>query len=766
MIGLREAVNTPTDPMTENGEQPLFLGEFAMPERGAASDGDEWVADMPEPSRWRVIGPMALGLLSLIWIGLFVALAWGDLPQMTAAALAQFAAALLIVPLLAGIVWLIALRSSNAEAQRFGATARAMRAEAASLEQTVATLTATIEANRVQLHEQAQALSALGDTAAGRLAAIGSGLSDEVAQANNHARALADTARAAQDHLNVLVAGLPRAQEEIATLVIDMDRAGLAASEHAAALDVQVSALADRGREAETVAGGAAQKLAAHILRMEATSENAGARLETVTAEMSSAVDAMLDRTAGAIDESRKSIAAQGDAMLAMVGAHQAALDTAAKESAESLADRINLIEVVIDRLAARLDAQRGTSDTLLMTLDQNIAAVEHKLATLHQQGTERAGQLAASISALDGSANAMSESLRAGEDMAARAIGTAETLLAALDSAAREMDETMPAAIERLDSRFTASRAVVTATKPELLALVTAAESTHDAIEAIAQVIADQRRNVDALTGTLLESLNSGRAKADAIGQMVDEATDRANRLSEEAAPRLLEALLRVRDTATQAAEHARDTLAKVIPEAAEALEKSGVVALKQAVDQGFDRTIAGLSSAAESAIAATSRAAAELDQQIRKIDEQAALVETKIELAHSEREEHARESFARRASLLIEALNSASIDITRTFAPDVADSAWAAYLKGDRGVFTRRAVRLLDTTEQREIARLYDEDAAFRDQVNRYIHDFEGMLRTILTQRDGSPLGVTLVSSDMGKLYVALAQAIERLR
>jgi hypothetical protein len=73
---------------------------------------------------------------------------------------------------------------------------------------------------------------------------------------------------------------------------------------------------------------------------------------------------------------------------------------------------------------------------------------------------------------------------------------------------------------------------------------------------------------------------------------------------------------------------------------------------------------------------------------------------------------------------------------------------------------------VRLLDAAEQRDIARLYDDEPAFRDQVNRYIHDFEAMLRTILTQRDSSPLGVTLLSSDMGKLYVALAQAIERLR
>jgi hypothetical protein len=48
----------------------------------------------------------------------------------------------------------------------------------------------------------------------------------------------------------------------------------------------------------------------------------------------------------------------------------------------------------------------------------------------------------------------------------------------------------------------------------------------------------------------------------------------------------------------------------------------------------------------------------------------------------------------------------------------------------------------------------------------VNRYIHDFEAMLRRVLADRDGTALGVTLLSSDMGKLYVALAQAIDRLR
>src|SRR5690606_9985457 len=66
----------------------------------------------------------------------------------------------------------------------------------------------------------------------------------------------------------------------------------------------------------------------------------------------------------------------------------------------------------------------------------------------------------------------------------------------------------------------------------------------------------------------------------------------------------------------------------------------------------------------------------------------------------------------------------------------------------------------------EARAIADIYGEDGEFRETVNRYIHDSEAMLRSVLSTRDGHPLAVTLLSSDEGKLYVALAQAIERLR
>ena len=161
-----------------------------------------------------------------------------------------------------------------------------------------------------------------------------------------------------------------------------------------------------------------------------------------------------------------------------------------------------------------------------------------------------------------------------------------------------------------------------------------------------------------------------------------------------------------------------------------------------------------------------AAHQASERLTRQLLTIADTSASIDQRIEEARQATEDRDRDHFARRSALLIESLNSTAIDVAKILSNDVTDSAWSAYLKGDRGVFTRRAVKLLDAGESREIALHYDNDAEFRDHVNRYIHDFEAMLRVILSARDGNALGVAILSSDMGKLYVALAQAIERLR
>lgn len=744
---------------------PILPEPVAAPEPMAAVD-DVMTGDTAPADRWRWVAPVVAGAASIGWLGGMGWLVAPSVDSMGPVALAQLIAALCVPVVLIMLLWILAMRRSTAEARRFGATAQAMRAEAAALEAMLARVSARVEENRQALGAQAQAMAQMGERAADQLGATTRAVADQVARADAQARTLTEAAGGAENALNVLLTSLPRAHDETRTMMRTLEQLGLTAGERTAALDAAMASLTERGREADQVVGAAAQKLAAHIARMEATSDAAGARLEAVTGEMSDAVDALLGRTAGAVDEARKGIAAQGDAMLAMITANQAALDSAGRDTIEALGARIAAVDEVIARISERLESQRVAGDSLVRDLDHQFQVVEARVEAFHSGGIERNRMLAASISALDGSAQAMTETLKIGDGLARGVIGTTEDLLTALDSAAREIDETLPEALARLDARIDSSRAVVSAAKPELLSLVTAAESTHDAIEAIAQVIQNQRNTLDQLSRLLVETLATGRERAAAIGEMLDETIGRTHSFAEQAAPRLIEALIRVRDSAATAADRARETLVNVIPEAATQIENASAQAMQRAVNTSLQHHLAEIAGAADSAVAAAQRASDRLAEQMLTIAETSHLVDQRVEQARIERDQAETESFGRRASLLIEALNSASIDIAKHFSADVADSAWAAYLKGDRGVFTRRAVRLLDTSEAREIARLHDVDPAFREQVNRYIHDFEAMLRVVLAQRDGAPMGVTLLSSDMGKLYVALAQAIERLR
>src|SRR3546814_8204941 len=71
--------------------------------------------------------------------------------------------------------------------------------------------------------------------------------------------------------------------------------------------------------------------------------------------------------------------------------------------------------------------------------------------------------------------------------------------------------------------------------------------------------------------------------------------------------------------------------------------------------------------------------------------------------------------------SDLLTEALKSTAIDVTKILSSEVSDTAWDAYLKGDRGVFARRAVKLIDNSEAREILSLYQADDGFHASVNQ---------------------------------------------
>jgi hypothetical protein len=144
--------------------------------------------------------------------------------------------------------------------------------------------------------------------------------------------------------------------------------------------------------------------------------------------------------------------------------------------------------------------------------------------------------------------------------------------------------------------------------------------------------------------------------------------------------------------------------------------------------------------------------------------IGQSAAALDAHLQESAEVQRQHDSDHFAKRVSLLIDSMHSASIDVGKILSDEVDDRAWGAYLKGDRSIFTRRASRLIGGTESKAIAAHYDTDREFHDSVNRYVLDFEAMLRRVHAERDGGLMAVTLMSSDMGKLYAALMQVVAR--
>jgi hypothetical protein len=406
-------------------------------------------------------------------------------------------------------------------------------------------------------------------------------------------------------------------------------------------------------------------------------------------------------------------------------------------------------------------------SGTALATyLLQRLGEVEEKLNSLREVGGSSTLELGESLTGVRDSVADLASSLvgnrESTEELAARASQVSEALAAI----SVELDERLPASLARVEEQATRTRSVSAAMLPDVEAVQASADAASARLAEAEASLSRQQQALDQMLANLTEGVAVAEGQLHALGGAALEADRAASQIVAKTGPDLIDALLRVREAANQAAERARETIGAVIPQSAATLAEASRVALTGAISGPVEERIAELNQVAARAVDSARTASERLTRQMLKIGETAAAVEARIDDARKDREEKDAETFSRRVALLIESLNSTAIDVTKILSNEVTDSAWAAYLKGDRGVFTRRAVRLLDNAEARAIIQHYEAEPEFREQVNRYIHDFEAMLRRILADRDSSALGVTILSSDMGKLYVALAQAIERLR
>jgi hypothetical protein len=277
---------------------------------------------------------------------------------------------------------------------------------------------------------------------------------------------------------------------------------------------------------------------------------------------------------------------------------------------------------------------------------------------------------------------------------------------------------------------------------------------------------LADQQERLAAMLSSLDTGVDDAQAKLVALTASISQTQAEAQALTSETGPSLVAALVQVREAAAHAAERAREAIEAVIPESAGKLSAKAHEELERVIRESVVERLHEVEGVAAAAVEAARGASDRLTQQMISLGQTASALEAHIEKTGTDQREKDSEAFARRVALLIDSMNSAAIDVGKILSDEVDDKAWNSYLKGNRGVFTRRAVRLMGGGETREIRAHYEADQEFQNSVNHYVHDFESMLRRVLAERDGGMIAVTLMSSDMGKLYAALGQAIDRRR
>jgi biotin operon repressor len=402
----------------------------------------------------------------------------------------------------------------------------------------------------------------------------------------------------------------------------------------------------------------------------------------------------------------------------------------------------------------------------MIAEIDRGLALIDERFTQLAASGDQRANHFLESLArarseldALAAQASTQDDSLGALADRTTAIRESIDRLTSAIrDGAAVALGEAQGGA-DRLAQSAEALR-------PELDSIRDAVLEAAEKLSLTGHDVHDQQQRFAALVGLIDNGVVQARAKLGELSSTIAEAEREATSLSAETGPALVQALVQVREAAGHAAQRAREAIEAVIPETAEKLSDETRQALEKVIRESVEERLREVEKVAARAVESARAASDRLTQQMLTLGHTASALEAHIEQTDREQREKDSEAFARRVSLLIDSMHSAAIDVGKILADEIDDKAWDSYLKGNRGVFTSRAARLMGGSETRAIRAHYETDLEFQRSANRYVADFEAMLRRVLAERDGGMMAVTLLSSDMGKLYAALAQAIEKRR
>jgi len=694
-----------------------------------------------------------------------------------------------------GIAWLMIMRHSRAEAMRFADAGRALRTESEALETRMRTVNEEIALAREFLAQNALDLESLGRQSAEKLTNAAEQLGIALADSDERAKKLEEVSNAATTNLDQLRKHLPvvtsaakdvtnqigsagnSAQVQVKSLISalnKMNEAGVVARESVDGLEDDAVRAANHITDS---IGKSSQQFSENIAAAEKSGANISSQFEKIAHDSSASLEQTAQKLSDILGTSNDSLTEKLSAITAAFedSTHNAQtavsktsaelgalLDSSSDRLTSQLADMGSAVENVRDTVETQDTRVEGIITRIASLIDESMAQIEK----LDDNASEKTSKLAFAIETLVQSTRDLDESIVDSNASASGLVDRSEKILNDFAEARTQIDEEIPAAIGRMEQSFAGSFDNIENARKATREMDEHSDNLLARLTTVDGLIEQQKTALDGLMAISDEQLTSYGEQAEALSESLGQTRTLIGQMAEDTDGRLMASLTNLRDTTEETAARSKQLIEEELSSVADRLSTQNKEMLSNAVDGQLAVLNEHMQGAVMQQISLSQDATDKLSSQLAQIEEMTVNLEGRLKDKHDGFGGLDNEGFARRMAMLTESLNSTAIDVAKILSNEVTDTAWAAYLKGDRGVFTRRAVRLLDSGEARAIATHYDEDPEFAEHVNRYIHDFESMMRVLLSTRDGNAVSVTLLSSDVGKLYVALAQAIERLR
>jgi len=717
---------------------------------------DEYELQEPRRSALAYVLPALLILAFAGWTAFFALTYWPEAQTgLNNNRVVELIVNWAVPALLIAVSWLLMMRNSSREATRFGNVAALLRNESDALNQRMRTVNEEISLAREFLSQNARDLESLGRQSSQKLMDSAQVLTAALADSDEKAKILEAVSQSANTNLEQLRKHLPVVTSAAKDVTNQIGSAGNNAQIHIKELIATLERVSDAGKSVHDYIDG-----------VEVRADDMAVKLEQ---SLSSSAKLLDVRSTEALDRSAEMATLMDSATQAIANGIAKAsgdIDSIFTDSQEHIQSSLTELRQALGEVGSQTEQEKARIGAMIATISAHIHSSTEQISEVDRVATEQTSKLAFAVSALGESTRSVGSALTNNQLITQQLIEQSHKLLESLGTANHEISETIPAAMDVLSVQLSDGVAQIKSALSNAESLEELSGSMLEKLNGLEQLIATQRDSVDALMSQSDAHFAARHEQVDALGSSLRQTQSLLQEMSDEANGQLVTALLRVRESTRAAAESSRKILDDELAHISEQLTEQNRTALANALDAQVASMNAAVQEAIERNVELSEAASGLVVKQLAELGEMTTSLESRIADSKNSFESVHDDSFARRMVLLTESLNSTAIDVAKILSNDITDTAWASYLKGDRGVFTRRAVRLLDSGEAKIIANHYGDDSEFREHVNRYVHDFEAIMRLLLSTRDGNAIGVTLLSSDIGKLYVALAQAIERLR